>query len=146
MRISKKAEYALRALGVMAREPKAWRTEELRGREKIPVKFLEQILLTLRHAGMLSAKRGVGGGYALLRSPQSISVGEVIRALDGPLAPVPCVAEKPTERCSCPDPRTCPVRAVMKEVHRNLSAALDQRSIEDMLRLAGDGGPVAFEI
>jgi Rrf2 family protein len=146
MRISKKAEYALRALGVMAREPKAWRTEELSVREKIPVKFLEQILLTLRHAGMLSAKRGVGGGYALLRGPQSISVGEVIRALDGPLAPVPCVAEKPTERCSCPDPRTCPVRAVMQEVHRNLSAALDQRSIEDMLRLAGDGGPVAFEI
>lgn len=145
MRISKKAEYALRALGVMAREPKAWRTEELSVREKIPVKFLEQILLTLRHAGMLSAKRG-WAAVMLCCAAQSISVGEVIRALDGPLAPVPCVAEKPTERCSCPDPRTCPVRAVMQEVHRNLSAALDQRSIEDMLRLAGDGGPVAFEI
>src|ERR1700728_4410704 len=63
MRISKKAEYALRALAAIARQPKCWQIQELSGRENIPIKFLEQILLALRHAGLLASKRGVGGGY-----------------------------------------------------------------------------------
>ena len=113
MRISKKAEYALRALVTIARQQKSWRIEELSVRENIPIKYLEQILLALRHAGILTSKRGVGGGYALLRPASKISVGEIIRILDGPLAPVPCAASGSTERCSCPDPRTCAVRIVM---------------------------------
>jgi Rrf2 family protein len=146
MRISKKAEYALRALVAIARQPKSWRIEELSARERIPIKFLEQILLTLRHAGLLTSKRGVGGGYALLRPASEISMGEVIRALDGPLAPVACAAVTPTEKCTCPDPHTCAIRLVMTEVRRDLTALLDQRSIDDLLRLAPSPGALVFEI
>src|SRR6188768_1626052 len=97
MRISKKAEYALRALVAIARKPRSWSIQELSTQESIPVKFLEQILLALRHAGILASKRGVGGGYTLLKPANKITLGEVLRVLDGPLAPVPCSAEQPTE-------------------------------------------------
>ncbi len=130
----------------MAREPKSWRIEELSDRENIPIKFLEQILLSLRHAGLLTSKRGVGGGYALLRAPGEISVGEIIRTLDGPLAPVPCAAQPPTERCSCPDPRSCPLRALMITVRENLTAMLDAQTLEDLLRLIPSADALAFEI
>ena len=108
MRISRKSEYALRALVLLARERRCWGIQELSERENIPVKFLEQILLTLRHAGMLASKRGVGGGCTLIREPDEITVAEVIRTFDGPLAPVSCAAERPVEKCTCPDPRACP--------------------------------------
>ena len=153
MRISRKAEYALRALVAIARQPSAaaegrrsWRIEELSAGENIPVKFLEQILLSLRHGGLLTSKRGVGGGYALLRSPAEITVGEVVRILDGPLAPVPCAVDRPSEKCTCPDPRTCAVRLLMVEVRKDITAMLESRTIEDMLRLAPAGDALAFEI
>jgi Rrf2 family protein len=146
MRISKKAEYALRALVTIARQQKSWRIEELSVRENIPIKYLEQILLALRHAGILTSKRGVGGGYALLRPASKISVGEIIRILDGPLAPVPCAASGSTERCSCPDPRTCAVRIVMTDVTRDLTAALNERTIDEMIRLIPAPESLAFEI
>ena len=89
MRLSKKTEYALRALFAIARtshgqENASWRIEQLSRQENIPIKFLEQILLSLRNAGLLASKRGVGGGYRMARRADEISVGEVIRALDGP--------------------------------------------------------------
>ncbi len=146
MRISKKAEYALRALVAMARQPRSWPIQELSTRENIPIKFLEQILLTLRHAGLLASKRGVGGGYTLAAQPSQITVGAVVRALDGPLAPVACAAERPAEECTCPDPRTCPLRLLMTEVRRDLTAMLDARTLEDMLRLAPGGESLAFDI
>ena len=135
MRLSKKTEYALRALFAIARafpnDKAAQRIEQLSKQENIPVKFLEQILLTLRHAGLLSSKRGVGGGYRLARPPAEITVGEVIRTLDGPLTPLPCavnvqetdaerqagaVPRRRDPRCTCPDERTCPVRVLMVAV------------------------------
>src|SRR5438093_11654287 len=106
MRISKKAEYALRALVAIARLRRSAQVHELSRQENIPVKFLEQILLALKNAGILTSKRGVGGGYALRVGPSRITVGEVIRLMDGPLAPVPCAASQPDETCTCPDPRT----------------------------------------
>jgi Rrf2 family protein len=146
MRISRKAEYALRALVAIARQPKSWPIQELSSHENIPIKFLEQILLNLRHGGLLTSKRGVGGGYALLRPAQEISVAEVIRILDGPLTLVPCSAERPTERCTCPDPRTCAVRLLMTGVRRDLSSMLEGRTIADMLRLTPGAEALAFEI
>ncbi len=110
------------------------------------MKFLEQILLALRHAGLLASKRGVGGGYALVKGPAEITLGEIIRALDGPLAPVPCAAEKPAEACSCPDPRTCPVRLMMSDFRRETAAWLEARTLEDLARLAPGEGAMAFEI
>jgi Rrf2 family protein len=145
MRLSKKAEYGLRALAVMAREKKSWSIQELCARENIPAKFLEQILLALRHAGVLSSRRGVGGGYSLVKPAAETTVGEVVRALDGPLAPVPCAAERPTEPCTCPDPRTCPVRLLMTQFRQELVEWLDGHSLEDLARQGRTSG-LAFEI
>jgi Rrf2 family protein len=146
MRISKKSEYALRALLAIARLRHSVQIHELSRHEKIPVKFLEQILLALKNAGYLTSKRGVGGGYALRVEPACITVGEIIRSMDGPLAPVPCAASQPEETCTCPDPRTCVLRIFMTGVREELSAMLDHRTIEDMLRLAPDDSALAFEI
>ena len=146
MRISRKAEYALRALVALARERRSWGIHELSERENIPVKFLEQILLALRHAGMLTSKRGVGGGYTLHRAADEITAAEIIRLFDGPLAPVPCAAERPTEKCTCPDPRTCSVRLLMLRVRADLAAALEKQTISDMLRLVPGADTLAFEI
>lgn len=146
MRLSKKAEYALRALVAMARRPGSWSIQELSAQENIPIKFLEQILLTLRHAGMLMSKRGVGGGYTLVRAAKEITLAEVIRALDGPMSPVACVADQPTEKCTCPDPRSCPLRRVMVEVRREFDAVLERRTIEDMRLLSPESNALAFEI
>jgi Rrf2 family protein len=147
MRLSKKAEYGLRALVAIARQPgRPWSIQELAAQERIPIKFLEQILLSLRHAGMLSSKRGVGGGYTLVRPADQIRLGDVIAVFDGPLAPVPCSVEKPTEPCTCPDPRTCPVRLTMLQVRKDIAAVLGDRTIEDMVRLAPGPAPMAFDI
>ncbi len=147
MRLSKKAEYGLRALVAIAKEPKrSWSIQELAAQERIPIKFLEQILLGLRHAGVLSSKRGVGGGYTLVRTADQIRLGDVISVFDGPLAPVPCSVEKPVEHCTCPDPRTCPVRLTMTQVRQEIASVLGDRTIEDMVRLAPGPAPMAFEI
>ena len=146
MRVSRKTEYALRALVAMARRPSSYQIQELSEKENIPVKYLEQILLTLRHAGFLSSKRGVGGGYSLRVAPSQINVGEIIEIMDGPIAPVPCAALRPLEKCSCPDPRTCALRLLMTGLRREISAVLGERTIEDMMRLSPDSGALAFEI
>lgn len=146
MRISKKAGYALRALAVMARRGGSSSIQELSARERIPIKFLEQILLTLRHAGLLSSKRGVGGGYTLARPASEISMLEIIQALDGPISPLPCTVARPTEPCTCPDPRACPARMMMTEFREEMVGWLEKRTLEDLSRLAPESGGLAFEI
>ena len=152
MRFSKKTEYALRGLFAIARATRsvsggACRIEQISREEDIPVKFLEQILLGLRHAGLLASKRGVGGGYRLARPPGEISVGEVVRALEGPLSPMPCTSpEHRRERCTCPDARTCPVRALMADIEGPLESLFDDRTLEDVLRLIPQGAALSFEI
>jgi len=129
----------------MARKPRSWSIQELSSQEAIPVKFLEQILLALRNAGYLSAKRGVGGGYMLRQNPSEIRVGDIVRTMDGPIAPVPCAAAQPSETCSCPDPNTCPLRLLMTEVRVEICSLLDTRTIEDLARMTPDSA-LAFEI
>ena|SRR5579862_3714337 len=147
MRISRKTEYALRALVAMSRKAgRAYQIQELSEKENIPIKYLEQILLALRHAGFLASKRGVGGGYSLRVSPSQINVGEIIELMDGPIAPVPCAALRPLEKCSCPDPRTCAVRLLMIDLREEISSLLGARTIEDMVKLSPDSGALAFEI
>jgi len=86
-------------------------------REGIPRKFLELILLELKNQGILQSKKGKGGGYFLNREPQLISIGHIIRILDGPIAPLPCVSRTAYMRCrECRDERSCGIRIVMKEV------------------------------
>jgi len=146
MRLSKKAEYGLRALAVMARGRKSWSIQELSEAEHIPAKFLEQILLSLRHAGLLTSRRGMMGGYSLARPASEITVGEIIRSLEGPIALLPCAAERPSEPCSCPDQNTCPVRQIMTAFQQETMSWLDGRSLEDMARLSPGHGALAFDI
>ena len=146
MRISKKSEYALRALVVIARNPRSYQIQELSRMESIPIKFLEQILLTLRHAGLLDSKRGVGGGYVMRVPADQITVGRVVQIMDGPLSPVPCAAVNPSEKCTCPDPRTCVLRLFMTEVREQLSAVLDGKTIEDLIHMGPNAAGLAFDI
>lgn len=94
MKLSKKAEYALRALVAMARDTagRTFSIQEIAASEKIPLKFLEQILLILKHAGILRSKRGVGGGYQIARPVKHITVMDVLDHVDGPAEPIPCAA------------------------------------------------------
>lgn len=91
MKLSKKAEYALRALVAMGREREGtnFSIQDLASQEHIPLKFLEQILLALKNGGLLRSKRGVGGGYQLVTHPARITLGEVVTLFDGPFDPVP---------------------------------------------------------
>jgi len=104
-------------------------------REGIPQKFLEIILLELKNDGLLQSKKGKGGGYFLGRAPEQVSVGHVLRVLDGPLAPFPCVSKTAYARCrECRDERTCAIRMVMKEVRDATSQILDSATLADMLK------------
>jgi len=138
MRLSKRGEYGLRAMINLAdaqlKSPDAIvQIKEISVSEKIPAKFLEQILLTLKNAGLLQSKMGIGGGYYLARSPEEIHLGQIVRVLDGPLAPVRCVSQMAYESCDCPDERTCGLRMVMLDVRNAISDILDNTSLADVI-------------
>ena len=135
--LSKKAKYALKALMVLAKEEGQGPVliSDIAQREEIPAKFLEIILLELKNDGILQSRKGKGGGYFLARDPQHISVGHVIRVLDGPLAPLPCVSKTAYARChECRDEKTCAIRMVMKEVRDATARILDSATLADMLK------------
>jgi phosphate-selective porin OprO/OprP len=126
--LSKRAKYGLKALLLLEREADrgAILIGEISIRERIPKKFLESILLTLKHHGVVQSRKGKGGGYLLGRRGSAISLGEVVRVLDGPLAPIPCVSHTAYARCEeCPDEETCAVRLAMKDVRDATAAILD---------------------
>jgi len=124
MKLSVRGEYALRAMQVLARDYQeddaVVRIQEISDKQNIPKRFLEQILNDLKSAGIVMSKRGVAGGYRLKRSPDQITLAEIIRHIEGPLAPVSCVSEKYYEKCSCPDESRCAIRSVMKEVRDSI--------------------------
>src|SRR5258708_19912446 len=124
--LSKKSKYALKAMLVLAKEYGQGPVliSDIAQREGIPRKFLELILLELKNQGLLQSKKGKGGGYFLGREPHLISVGHIIRVLDGPIAPLPCVSKTAYMRCrECRDERSCGIRIVMNEI-RNPPATI----------------------
>jgi Rrf2 family protein len=126
--LSKKAKYGLKALLLLARETDRGPVliEEVSTRERIPKKFLEAILLDLKHRGIVHSRKGRGGGYRLGRKPAAITLGEIVRVLDGPLAAVPCVSQTAYTPCEeCVDEDTCAVRLAMKEVRDATARILD---------------------
>jgi Rrf2 family protein len=138
MRLSKRGEYGLRAMIVLAAtgpdgEVPTIQIREIAEREQMPAKFLEQILLALRNAGLLHSKMGVGGGYHLAKSPYEISLGQIVRVLDGPLAPVKCVSQMAYEPCGCPDEETCGLRLVMGDVRNAIADVLDKTTLADVI-------------
>ena len=136
MRLSKRSEYGIRALiNIASREEhKMVRIKEIAEEEKISTKFLEQILLTLKNTGLLQSKPGRGGGYYLGKPAKSISLGQIIRVLDGPLAPIRCVSETAYEPCGCPDEDNCGLRLVMLDVRNAIAGILDNTTLADVLR------------
>ena len=134
--LSKKAKYALRALIALARADGDGPVliADLARRERIPQKFLELILLDLKKQGILQSKKGRGGGYLLRKEPEAIYLGQVIRALDGPLAPLPCVSRTAYAPCEeCDDEKGCGIRLVMKEVRDATARILDGTSLADLI-------------
>jgi Rrf2 family protein len=135
MKLSKRGEYGLKALIDLASqaEPTAvTQIKDIAARQRIPVKFLEQILLTLKNAGLLRSRAGVGGGYYLAKAPAEITLGQVVRTLDGPLAPIPCVSQMAYERCVCDDESTCGLRLAMLDVRNAIADILDQTTLADV--------------
>lgn len=130
MHLSKRGEYGLRAMIILAEaqgknSPGLVQIKEISLRDQIPSKFLEQILLALKNAGLLHSKMGLGGGYYLAKPADQISLGQIIRVLDGPLAPIKCVSHMAYEPCGCPDEDTCGLRMVMGDVRNAMTHILD---------------------
>jgi Rrf2 family protein len=142
--ISQKARYAFKALTAFARlgQHRAVQIAELAASEHIPRKYLEQILLTLKAAGFLASRRGRGGGYELIKDPGQISLGTVLRLIDGPMAPLPCLSRTAYRRCQdCRSEETCAVRAGLAQAYQASLSALETTSIADaVLRAGADEG------
>jgi Rrf2 family protein len=139
--LSQKAKYALRALLVLAEEgdDKPLLISEIAERHNLPKKFLEQILLDLKHHGLVQSRRGRSGGYALLKPASEISFGQVVRIIDGPLAPLPCLSKMAYRRCEdCPGEEVCEIRRVFARTHRLTSELLDRTTLAQALADAAD--------
>jgi Rrf2 family protein len=135
--LSKRTQYSLRALYALARSHGHGPTliTQLAEEEHIPKKFLEQILLSLKSTGIVSSKKGKGGGYFLVRPPDEITVGSVIRLIEGPLAPLPCASETRFRKCDeCIDVETCGTRMVMREVRDAIAKILDNTTLTMVCR------------
>ena len=139
MRLSRRSEYGLRALVDLVRHaddgPVA--LAALAGRNRLPTKFLEQIMATLKHGGIVRTTLGAHGGYAMSVDPSTVTIGRVVRLLDGALAPVPCVSLRYYGRCSCPDEATCPLRDVMIDVRDAMLEILDHETLAQLAARQG---------
>lgn len=134
MKLSKKGEYALKALIELAinydKGISVTLINDIAGHENIPPKYLEHILLNLKNGGVLVSKRGVGGGYTLSRPPAEISLGEILRTVEGPLAPLNCVSK--SAYVNCPQEAYCGLFSVMSEVRNAIANIVDNISLKDL--------------
>lgn len=134
MKLSKKAEYAMRALLAMARAPETptFAIHDIATSERIPMKFLEQILLALKNGGLLRSKRGVGGGYQFLKTPSRITLGEVITLIDGAFIPIPCASgDNPT--CECGIAGGCGLGQTLGLLREQVNAWLNTTTLAHVL-------------
>lgn len=125
---------ALIALASLPESGEVMQIKEIASREQIPIKFLEQILLTLKNAGIVKSRMGSGGGYHLSKPASEITLGQVVRILDGPLAPITCVSQTAYEKCGCPNEETCGLRLVMLDVRNAIADILDCTTLADIAR------------
>ncbi len=134
--LSQKCKYALQALLVLGREPSddLLLVSDIAERENLPKKFLEAILLELNRNGLVRSRRGRGGGYALAKPADAITFGQVVRIMDGPLAPLSCVSVNYYRKCDdCKDEETCAIRKVMRRVRDAIANELDGTTLADAL-------------
>lgn len=141
MRLSRKGEYALRAMIVLGKSYGSGpvQIQKISDGEAIPKKFLEQILLDLKKAGLLKSKRGAGGGYELICPPEDVTLARVIRVIDGPLAPLSCVSTHAHVRC--PEEATCGLYSVMMDVRNAIAGVLESVTVADICGRTAAGGP-----
>lgn len=153
MKLSKRGEYALRSLinlGIAAKVQRPLvRVTELAQAEDLPVKFLEQVMQQLREAGFVASVRGKLGGYRLARPAGKITIGAVVRLIDGPLAPIGCVSQTAYEPCNCPDEAHCGLRMLMLDVRNAIAAILDRYTLADVVevttrKMLTSGVPLPF--
>jgi Rrf2 family protein len=133
--LTKKGKYGLKAMVHLAQATpgRPVPVMEISEKQSIPKKFLDAILCELRNSGFVHSKMGKGGGYILARPAAEITVGELVRAIDGPLAPVHCASKTRYRRCDdCFDENTCAVRRIMQRAQQALSDVLDNCSLQDM--------------
>lgn len=153
MKLSKRGEYALRSLinlGIAAKVGRPLlRVSELAKAEDLPIKFLEQVMQQLREAGYVEAARGKLGGYRLAKPAGEISIGQIVRLIDGPLAPIGCVSQSAYEPCNCPDEAHCGLRMLMLDVRNAIANVLDRYTLADVVdvttrKMIRDGLPLPF--
>jgi Rrf2 family protein len=135
--LSQKAKYALRALLALAEQEdgEPMLISEIAERHSLPKKFLEQILLDLKHHGLVQSRRGRSGGYTLLKPASEISFGQVVRIIDGPLAPLPCLSKMAYRRCEdCPGEESCAIRCVFARTHELTTRILDRTTLADAIK------------
>lgn len=134
--LTKKGKYGLKAMADLAQlgPGETAFVSEIATRNNIPKKFLDTILLELRNGGMLRSKKGPGGGYALSKPASDIFIGQIVRTLDGPLAPIRCASQTAFEACDdCRDPATCRVRHSMSLVRDAIAGVLDTMTLNDFV-------------
>jgi len=129
MKVSTRGRYGLRAMIDLAENEKAEAIplREIAEREKISIQYLEQIFVTLRKAGLVKSIRGAHGGYKLNKNANDIYIGDIIRVLEGPIAPVDCLVEK-----ECETKNKCVTREIWKEVKISIENVLDSMTLEDL--------------
>ena len=132
--LSRKAKYALRAMSVLAQaQPDQLQARVIAQQAGVPEKFLETILVELKRAGLVSSRRGSDGGHSLARRAEQIMVGEIVRAIDGPIAPLRCASITAYQPCAdCVDPDACALRLLMGDVREAMSAVIDHRSLQQL--------------
>ena len=133
--LTKKAKYALKATAYLAGLPLDVLVsgKEIAEMQNIPKKFLDAILIELKNHGLIYSKKGLNGGYCLARKASSIVVGDVIRVIDGPLAPIACASKTRYRPCDdCLDEASCRVKKVMQEAQQALSSVFDSITLEQM--------------
>ena len=139
MKLSKKGEYALRSLinlGIAAEVGRSLvQVSELAANEQLPIKFLEQILQALKEAGLVDSARGKFGGYRLAKPMKTITIGQVVRLIDGPLAPIGCVSQSAYAKCTCPDEEHCGLRMLMLDVRNAIAGILDRYTLADVVEV-----------
>jgi Rrf2 family protein len=135
--LNKKTQYALQALAYLAEQKTKGPVliSEIAENKKIPLKFLESILLQLRKEGLLESKKGKGGGYFLSVPPESIPLARIIRLIHGPIAMLPCVSLYFYERCKNCDERNCGLHDTMIEVRDATLKILEQKTVADLAHL-----------
>src|ERR1022692_583899 len=132
--LSSRARFASRALVELSRRygARPVRIEDVAERQNIPLKYLQQILLELKSSGFLESRKGPGGGYTLARPPEEITLAEVVRAMDGPIAAVSCVSVFSYQECGCPDSETCSLRRTFGELREAMLAVLDRTTFAEL--------------